>query len=109
MAALPELFAVWSVVRSGQVTSASTSVIGDHAVTMTVAFLPLALVTLPVQDVTLFATVLAFVALMPAAYAAVLHWGAAEHGGQRWQVLLLLGLMLAYVGVMLFGVLGVLS
>ena len=109
MAALPELFAVWSVVRSGEVTSASTSVIGDHAVTMTVAFLPLALVTLPVQDVTLFATVLAFVALMPAAYAAVLHWGAAEHGVQRWQALLLLGLMLAYVGVMLFGVLGVLS
>lgn len=30
MAALPEVFATWSVARSGQVTPAVTSVIGDH-------------------------------------------------------------------------------
>ena len=35
VAALPEIFATWSVARSGQVSSATTSVIGDHAVTMT--------------------------------------------------------------------------
>lgn len=47
MAALPEVFATWSVAKSGQITSGVTSVIGDHAVTLTVAFLPLALVTVP--------------------------------------------------------------
>lgn len=107
MAALPEIFAVWSVVRSGQVTSATTSVIGDHAVTMTVAFLPLALVTLPVENMPLFATVMGFVALMPAAYAAFVHWGGDEHGVGRWQVLTFGGLLTLYVGVMLFGVLRV--
>ena len=44
VAVMPELFAVRSVTRSGQVTAATASVIGDHAVTLTVAFLPLALV-----------------------------------------------------------------
>lgn len=107
MAALPELFAVWSVVRSGQVTSATTSVIGDHAVTMTVAFLPLALVTLPVENLPLFATVLAFAALMPAVYAAFVHWGGEEHGISRREVLAYAGLLVAYVAVMLFGVLDV--
>ena len=107
MAALPELFAVWSVVRSGQVTSATTSVIGDHAVTMTVAFLPLALVTLPVDNLPLFATVLAFATIMPVAYAAFVHWGGGEHGISLRQVLAYGGLLLAYVAVMLFGVLGV--
>lgn len=38
MAALPEIFATWSVAKSGQITSGVTSVIGDHAVTLTVAF-----------------------------------------------------------------------
>ena len=83
--------------RRGQVTSASTHAMGDHAVTMTVARLPLALVTLPVPDLTLVATVLGFVALMPTAYADAVHGGAAEHGVQQWQVLSLLGLLLAYV------------
>ncbi|MEW5926059.1 MAG: sodium:calcium exchanger [Gemmatimonadota bacterium] len=108
MAALPEVFATWSVTRSGQVTSATTSVIGDHAVTMTVAFLPLALVTLPIQDLPLFGVNLAFVALVPAAYAALIHWGSQEHGFKLWQVLVLDGTYIAYLAVVLFGVLKVL-
>ena len=43
VAAMPEAFATWHVSRGGQVTPALTSVVGDHAVTLTVAFLPLAL------------------------------------------------------------------
>ena len=35
VAALPETFTVWSVARSGQVTSATTGVIGDQVATMT--------------------------------------------------------------------------
>jgi cation:H+ antiporter len=110
MAALPELFAVSSVTRSGQVTSATTSVIGDHAVTMTVAFLPLALVTLPIENLQLFWVNLLFVAFVPTAYAALihLHWGATEHGFTLWEVFVLDGLLLVYLAIMLFGVLNVL-
>jgi Ca2+/Na+ antiporter len=107
MAALPELFAVWSVTRSGQVTAATTSVIGDHAVTMTIAFLPLALIGLAVEDLLLFSVNLAFVALVPAAYAAMIHWGHGEHGFKLWQVLALDGIYLAYITVMFFWVLNI--
>ena len=107
MAVLPEIFAVWSVARSGQVTSATASVIGDHVVTMTIAFLPLALVGLPVQDLQLFAVNLGFVFLVPAAYAALIHWGHEEHGFTRRQVMALDGIYVAYVAVMLFWVLNV--
>ena len=108
VAALPEVFATWSVTRSGQVTSATTSVIGDHAVTMTVAFLPLALVSVPIQDFQLFWVNLLFVALVPAAYAALIHRGSKEHGFALRQVLGLSGIYLVYLAVMLFGVLNVL-
>ena len=107
MAALPEIFAVWSVARSGQVTSATTSVIGDHVVTMTLAFLPLAVVGLPVEDLQLFAVNLLFVFLVPAAYAVMIHWGDEEHGFSRWQVLTLDGIYGTYLAVTLFWVLNV--
>ncbi|WP_299761377.1 sodium:calcium exchanger [uncultured Pontibacter sp.] len=111
MAALPEVFATWSVARTGQITSAVTSVIGDHAVTLTVAFLPLALVTVPVEDLTLYVTVLSFAGLVGILYAAFIHWGGPgkEHGFNRWQVFALGAVVLVYVGVMLFAVLQVFS
>ena len=111
MAALPELFAVKSVVRSGQVTSAITSVIGDHAVTMTIAFLPLALAGLPVENLPLLITNLVFVALVPALYALLIHWRGGtkrEHGFTLGQTLLLDGVLLLWIGVVLFGVLNIL-
>lgn len=104
MAALPELFAVWSVTRSGQVTAAATSVMGDHAVTMTIAFLPLALVGLPVEDVRLLSVNLTFVALMPALYAAFIHWGHREHAFKLWQAFALVGTYAAFVAVVVFWV-----
>ncbi|MEM8722978.1 MAG: hypothetical protein AAGE84_27460 [Cyanobacteria bacterium P01_G01_bin.39] len=42
----PEVFATWSVAKSGQVTAATTSVIADNTATMTLALFPLALVGL---------------------------------------------------------------
>lgn len=107
MAALPEIFATWSVARSGQITSAVTSVIGDHVVTMTLAFFPLALVTLPVERLPLFAVTLAFVALVGVLYAAFIHWGDEEHGFKRWQVAALVCVYLAFVATVLVGVLDV--
>jgi len=83
MATSPELFATWSVVRSGQVTAGTTSVLGDHAVTMSVAFVPLALITVPVENFPLFVVNLVFVAVMPTAYAVLLHFGSEEHGFKR--------------------------
>lgn len=106
--ALPELFGAWSVARSGQVTAATSSVIGDHAVTMTVALVPLALVTVRIEDFQLFWVNLIFVALMPATYAVLIHSGSEEHGFKRWQVLALDGVYLAYLAVMLIWVLNVL-
>ena len=84
MAALPEVFATWSVARAGQVTPAVTSVVGDHAVTLTLSFVPLALVGLPLGDLRLFAVNLAGVALVAALYAGFVWWGGA--GFRRWQV-----------------------
>ncbi len=104
MAALPESFAAWSV-RSGQVTSATTAVISDKAITITIAFLPLALVGMPISDFQIFWVTLAFVALVPAVYAVFVHSGGGESGFRLWQVIALNGVLLAYLAVMLFGVL----
>lgn len=108
IAALPEIFATWSVTRSGQVTVATTSIFGDHAVTLTIAFLPLALANLPIQDLQLYAVNLTFVTLVSIVYAALLHWGSKEHGLKRWQVFTLGSIPLVYLGIMLFWVLNVL-
>ncbi|MDB9529766.1 hypothetical protein PN498_27505 [Oscillatoria sp. CS-180] len=105
MAMLPELFATWSITRSGQITAATASVIGDHAVTMTVAFFPLALATVSISNLPLFITNLVFVALVPTAYAVFIHWGTPEHGFALWQVLALDSLVLIYLVIVLWGVL----
>lgn len=109
VAALPEIFAVWSITRSGQVTSALTSVMGDHAVTMSLAFLPLALVGVPVERFTLFWVVLSFVAAMPIAFSALAYWGTPESGFRLWQVLALDAQAVVYVVVVLVGVLRIFS
>lgn len=99
VAAMPEVFATWHVVRSGEVTAGTTSVLGDHAVTMTVAFAPLALVIVPVENFRLYWVNLVFVAIMPTAYVAFLHFGDTEHGFKRWQVASLDGIYVFYLGV----------
>lgn len=65
MTSLPQVFTTWSVVRSGQVTSGVTSVFADHAMTFTLAALPLGIVGVAINDYALVAVVMAFVALMP--------------------------------------------
>ena len=87
IAALPEVFATRSVARSGQVTAATTSVIGDHAVTMTLAFIPLTIVAVQIQDFQLFWVSLAFVALMPVLYAIFIQTSGGETKGfGRWTI-----------------------
>jgi cation:H+ antiporter len=112
MAALPEVFATWSVARSGQITPSVTSVISDHAVTMAVAFFPLAMVGVPVENFELFYTNMIFAFLVPALYAGFIHFGGntqSAHGFQRWQVVTLVGVLFVYVAVVLFGVLNIMN
>ena len=105
MSTAPEVFKTWRVVKSGQVTAGTASVVADNAVTVTIGFFPLALVTLPIQNMLLFSVNLAFVALMPAALALLIHFGSDDHGLKRWQVGVLDSLYLLYLIVMAFGVL----
>lgn len=102
-----EVFATWSVARSGQVTAATTNVIADNTVTMTLAFFPLALVTLPIEDLQFFCVNLGFVALLGAAYAALIYFGSEKYSFQLWEVGVLIGMYLVYLAVMVFGVLNV--
>lgn len=74
---------------------------------MTLAFLPLALVTVPISNFRIFWVNSIFVALVPMAYAAFVHWGGKEHGFKLWQVIAFDGLYLAYLAVMFIGVLNV--
>jgi cation:H+ antiporter len=106
MSILPEIFATWSVSKSGQVTAATTGVIADNAVTMTLAFFPLALVTLPVQDFLLFSVNLAFVAILGIVYAAEIYWGAQKNSFELWEVLVLDGIYVAYLAVIIWIYLG---
>ena len=107
MATTPEIFATWNVVRSGQVTAGTTSVLGDHAVTMTVAFVPLALVTVPVQNFQLYVVNVIFVILMPVAYAVLIHVGSPEHGFKRWEVIVLDLLYVLYVAIVAIWILNI--
>lgn len=105
MAALPEVFATRSVAKSGQVTSAVTSVIGDHAVTMTLAFVPLTIIGVQIQDFRLFWLSLVFVALMPVVYAAFIRWsGGGATGFRRWTLFAFAGTYSVYVALVLLWV-----
>ena len=97
VAMMPEMVATWTLVRSGQTTSGVTSVVGDHAVVLTLGLMPLALVSLPIENMGLFVTSLVFMFAMGASYGGFIHFGASTHGFLRWQVLTLLGLGLCYV------------
>ena len=105
MAALPEVFATWSVVRSGQVTPGTTSVIADHAVTITLSFVPLALATLSIGNLRLFIINLVVVGLVGVLYAAFGWWGGSEIGFQRWQVAVLAAVIPFWtVAVVIWGI-----
>ncbi|MDJ0594292.1 MAG: hypothetical protein QNJ72_30675 [Pleurocapsa sp. MO_226.B13] len=53
---------------------------------MTLALFPLALVNLPIQNISLFTVNLAFVALLALAYAAFIQWGRWQYSFEVWEV-----------------------
>ena len=101
----PEVFATWNVAKSGQVTAATTSVIADNTATMTLALFPLALVSVQIKDVRLFAVNLIFVALLAIAYAAFIRWGKQKNSFELWEVLTLVAIYLIYIAIMVFVIL----
>ncbi|SHF43468.1 cation:H+ antiporter [Salegentibacter echinorum] len=105
MTTAPEIFKTWSVVKGGEVTAGTTSVIADNAVTMTVAFFPLALVTTPIEDFQLYWVNLAFVGLMPLLYSLFIHQSKEQHGFSKWQIFVFDGAYIVYLLVMAFFVL----
>ncbi|MGB3510565.1 MAG: hypothetical protein WBA93_15280 [Microcoleaceae cyanobacterium] len=101
----PEVFATWNVAKSGQFTAATTSVIADNTVTMTLAFFPLALVTLPVEDIQLYSVNLFFVGLLAIVYSLFLRFGRPKYSFTLKEVLALNGIYVIYLLVMIFVVL----
>lgn len=87
MSTLPEIFATWSVVRSGQFTSGTTGVITDNAVTMTIALVPLAFVTVLIDNFQLYWVNHIFLLVMPIVFSAFIYWSAEESGFTLWQVI----------------------
>ncbi|MEO1376478.1 MAG: sodium:calcium exchanger [Cyanobacteria bacterium J06635_10] len=104
---VPEVFATWKVAKSGQVTAATTSVIADNTATMTLAFFPLAIVGLPIQNLLLYSVNLIFVALLAVVYAAFIYLGKPDYSFSFKEVIALNALYLVYLCVMIFGVLKV--
>ncbi len=100
MTTAPEVFKTWSVVKGGEVTAGTTSVIADNAITMTVAFFPLALVTTPVEDFQLYWANLAFVGLMPLLYSVFVHQSKHLHGFSKWQIFVFDAAYVAYLLIM---------
>lgn len=105
MVTLPEIFKTWSVVKGGEVTAGTTSVIADNAITMSVAFFPLAMATTPVSDFQLYWVNLAFVGLMPLLYSVFIHQSKSQHGFSKWQILVFDVAYILYILIMLIAVL----
>ncbi|MDY6784274.1 MAG: sodium/calcium exchanger protein [Cyanobacteriota bacterium] len=103
----PEVFATWSVARSGQMTAATTSVIADNTATMTLAFFPLALVGIPIENFALFSVNLGFVALLAALYSAFIQWGKRKYSFELWEVATLIVVYFIYLAIVLIGILKV--
>lgn len=103
----PEAFGTWHVVRSGDVTAGAVDVITDGAVTMTLAFFPLALVGLPLRNFRLYWVSLLFALALSVVYAAFVYWGPEGYGFARWQVVAFDGVYLVYVLVVVVWVLDV--
>ena len=101
MSTAPELFATWSIVRSGQFTSGTTGVITDNAVTMTIALVPLAFVTVPIENFQIYWVSFTFLVVMPLLYAVFIYWSPEKSGFSLWQVIAFDLSYLVFLGVLI--------
>ena len=71
---------------------------------MTLAFIPLTIIGMPIENMQLFSVTLAFVALTPSLYAAFIWWGGRDRGFKRWQVCALPAVYALFVAAVVFWV-----
>ncbi len=95
---IPEVFATWSLAKNGQITTATTSVIADNMATFTLALFPLAMVTIPIQDINFYLINLTFVSLLAGAFAGFLGWKNPKNSFSLQEVLLLNTIYVIYLG-----------
>ena len=98
---VPEVLATWSIAKSGQMTAATTSAIADNMVTMTIAFFPLAVVSLPVEDLEIYTINLCFISLLALAYAAFIYYGNPKNSFSFLEIIGLNSIYIIYLAVML--------
>jgi cation:H+ antiporter len=101
IASLPEVFEAWSLVRTHQLKSAIMTAIGDHAVTLTLAFLPLSLISTPIDEFRLYWVNLVFVTLMPLLYGQFIIGRRTTPGFKFWQVVVLNAFLLGWIAIVI--------
>lgn len=102
---IPEIFKTSSVVKGGEVTSGTTSVIADNAITMTIAFFPLALVNTAIKNFQLYWINLLFVGIMPLLYSIFIYQNKEESGFTRIQIIIFDSVYFIYILIILFTIL----
>jgi cation:H+ antiporter len=98
LCALPESIAAWPLGRSGRATAAASATIADVTISLTLAFVPLALAGTAVGDQGLLVLNLATLAALVALYVVLNRTGAPGHNTGR-EVLLYDAVYLAYLAV----------
>jgi cation:H+ antiporter len=91
LCALPESVAAWPLARGGQATIAASTALGDGFTSLTLAFIPLALVSTELGDVPLYAINLGAILVFVGLYAALNRQPPREHLTGRDVVLYVIG------------------
>lgn len=86
MSVAPEAIKTWILVKVGQATAGTTSVIADNAVTMTLGFLPLALISTPITDIVFYGGNLIAVGTFGVLFVVTTAWARRRGGGSGRQV-----------------------
>ncbi|MEC9489476.1 MAG: hypothetical protein UMU04_00880 [Halanaerobiales bacterium] len=102
---LPEIFQAWNISKEGEVTSGTTSVIADNVITLTIGFVPLALVSTVITDLTLYIINILFIALMPLFYTIFIRENRERYGFTKAEIFtfnLLYGIYILAILIFLF-------
>ncbi len=96
----PEAFATWSLAKNGQITTATTSVIADNMATFTLALFPLAILTIPINDIYFYLINLTFIALLALFHVIFLGWKNPKYSFSRQEILIFDLTYIIYLGIM---------
>ncbi|TCZ61311.1 sodium:calcium antiporter [Roseicella aquatilis] len=96
LCALPESWSAWRFTRDGKPTVAIAAVMGDGIVSLTLALLPLVIISAAVGDVAIYGLNIGFLVVVLAAYVARNHWRRGQEMGPGFVAALTIG-YLAYI------------